>query len=76
LYGYEIGFPARGRWRELFNSDVYDCWVNPDVQGNSGAVEAVGPSRHGLAQSAALTLPANAILLFQHQGSDGGQIGV
>jgi len=32
--GYEIGFPEGGFWRESFNSDVYERWVNPNVQGN------------------------------------------
>ena len=63
-YGYEIGFPSGGRWREVFNSDVYERWVNPGVAGNGGAVSADGPPRHGLSNSAALTLPANAILVF------------
>jgi 1,4-alpha-glucan branching enzyme len=62
--GYEIGFPAGGHWREVFNSDVYERFVNPNVAGNGGGVVAHGPPRHGLGQSAALTLPANAILVF------------
>ena len=24
LHNYAIGFPGSGRWREVFNSDVYD----------------------------------------------------
>ncbi len=63
-HGYEIGFPAGGRWPEVFNSDVYQQWVNPHAVGNGGEVFANGPARHGLDQSAALTLPANAILVF------------
>ena len=63
-YGYEIGFPREGCWREVFNSDVYDGWVNPNGAGNGGSVRADGPPRHGLPASASLTLPANAILLF------------
>jgi 1,4-alpha-glucan branching enzyme len=63
-HGYEIGFPDRGFWREAFNSDVYERWVNPGVQGNGGGVRADGPPLHGLPHSAALTLPANAILVF------------
>ena len=62
--GYEIGFPSGGRWQESFNSDVYDHWVNPGVQGNGGGVDANGPALHGLPASAALTLPANSILVF------------
>jgi 1,4-alpha-glucan branching enzyme len=63
-FGYEIGFPSGGEWCEVFNSDVYERWVNPNMQGNSGGVVANGPGRHGLAHSAALTLPANALLVF------------
>ena len=28
-YNYAIGFPFSGPWVEVFNSDVYDNWVNP-----------------------------------------------
>jgi 1,4-alpha-glucan branching enzyme len=28
-----LGFPIPGFWREVFNSDVYDHWVNPKVAG-------------------------------------------
>jgi 1,4-alpha-glucan branching enzyme len=63
-YGYEIGFPSGGHWHEVFNSDVFQNWVNPRVQGNGGGVDASGPPRHGLPNSAALTLPANALLVF------------
>ena len=63
-YGYEIGFPAPGHWREIFNSDVYDHWVNPSAVGNGGGVHAGAPGRHGLAYSAALTIPANGLLVF------------
>jgi 1,4-alpha-glucan branching enzyme len=63
-HGYEIGFPKGGHWQEVFNSDVYQRWVNPNVAGNGGGVVANGPARHGLAQSAALTLPANDLLVF------------
>jgi 1,4-alpha-glucan branching enzyme len=36
LYDYRIGLPAGGQWAEIFNSDVYDNWVNPIVAGNGG----------------------------------------
>jgi 1,4-alpha-glucan branching enzyme len=64
LTNYDIGFPAAGRWREVFNSDVYDNWVNPLVAGNGGGVNADGPALHGLPASAALTVPANGLLVF------------
>ncbi len=34
-YNYGIGFPSAGPWREVFNSDVYDNFVNPIVAGNA-----------------------------------------
>jgi 1,4-alpha-glucan branching enzyme len=65
-YGYRIGFPTGGNWREVFNSDVYDNWVNPQVVGNAGAVSADEMPMHGFSYSAALTLPANSLLIFNH----------
>jgi 1,4-alpha-glucan branching enzyme len=63
-YNYGIGFPDAGRWLEVFNSDVYDNWVNPSVAGNGGAVDANGPAMHGLPCSAAVTIPANGLVIF------------
>ena len=63
-YGYRIGFPGGGEWREVFNSDAYENWVNPDCTGNGGRVAADGEGMHGFAHSAALTLPANGLLVF------------
>jgi 1,4-alpha-glucan branching enzyme len=61
---YRIGFPGAGEWREVFNSDVYESWVNPQVAGNGGRVFAQPSALHGLAHSAALVLPANSVLVF------------
>jgi 1,4-alpha-glucan branching enzyme len=63
-YGYQIGFPRAGTWREAFNSDVYDNFLNPQVTGNGGSVFATDAPLHGLPCSAALTLPANGLLVF------------
>jgi 1,4-alpha-glucan branching enzyme len=63
-YDYQVGFPAAGRWLEVFNSDVYDNWVNPRVAGNAGAVDADGPPLHVLGSSAAVTIPANGFVVF------------
>ena len=41
-YNYAIGFPYSGPWAEVFNSDVYDNWVNPIVAGNGGGIVASG----------------------------------
>jgi 1,4-alpha-glucan branching enzyme len=61
---YEMGFPGNGTWKEEFNSDVYDNWVNPRVAGNGGGIEANGRGMHGLPFSARLTIPANGLLIF------------
>lgn len=51
-------------WREIFNSDVYERWVNPNVVGNGGSVWAEPQMLHGLGHCAQLTLPANSLLVF------------
>ena len=43
-YNYAIGFPFPGPWMEVFNSDVYDNWVNPMVAGNGGGIIRIGGS--------------------------------
>jgi 1,4-alpha-glucan branching enzyme len=63
-YNYAVGFPDAGRWAEIFNSDVYDNWVNPMVAGNGGGVAANGPALHGLPSSASVTIPANGFVVF------------
>ena len=63
-FDYRIGFPGGGEWREIFNSDVYENWVNPGVAGNGGGVYADPRPLHGFDNSAALTLPANSVLVF------------
>jgi 1,4-alpha-glucan branching enzyme len=63
-FDYRLGFPAGGVWRELFNSDVYENWVNPNVVGNGGEVFAEPRPLHDFTHSASLTLPANSLLVF------------
>jgi 1,4-alpha-glucan branching enzyme len=64
LYGYRIGFPRAGRWREAFNTDVYDHWVNPQVAGNGGTIVADGGPMHGFDASCAIVIPANSVVVF------------
>lgn len=63
-YNYRVGFPDVGRWKEVFNSDVYENWVNPNTSGNGGEVEAAPQPMHDSAASASLVLPANSLLVF------------
>ena len=66
-HGYAIGLPFAGQWRELFNSDVYDNFPNPAAVGNGGAVQASGPPLDGFGASAALTLPANGVIVLARE---------
>ncbi|WP_165230151.1 alpha-amylase family glycosyl hydrolase [Aquisphaera insulae] len=63
-FDYRIGFPGGGEWREVFNSDVYENWVNPNTTGNGGRVFADSQPMHGFDFSAPLVLPANGLLVF------------
>jgi 1,4-alpha-glucan branching enzyme len=63
-HSYSLGMPQPGHWDEVFNSDLYDHFPNPIVQGNPGGVDADGPPLHGMNQSARITIPANAVLVF------------
>ena len=58
---------SRASWRELFNSDVYDNFPNPGAVGNGGAVQASGPPLDGFGASAALTLPANGVIVLARE---------
>lgn len=69
-YGYQIGFPYAGQWLEVFNSDVYDNWVNPQVAGNGGSVNASGGPMHGFAASASIVIPANGVVVFARDSGD------
>jgi len=64
FFGYQLGFPRGGHWNELFNSDIYDTWVNPLAVGNYGGVDANGGPMHNLPCSATITIPPRAILVF------------
>lgn len=68
--GYTLGFPSGGQWQEVFNSDVYDNFFNPNVRGNPGGVTAEGPAWDGFPTSARITLPANSLLVFARDSGD------
>jgi len=62
--GYPIGFPSGGFWKEIFNSDVYDNWVNPQVAGNGFGVTADRGGVQGFPASASVVIPANGVVVF------------
>ncbi len=59
---YCLGMPLGGEWLELFNSDA--AVYGGDNRGNGGRVQANGPPRDGLPNSACVTLPRMGILVF------------
>jgi len=65
---YQLGFPTGGYYREVFNSDWFDCYPNPHVQGNFGGVWAREEPLHGLPAQAGITVPANSVLVFVRDG--------
>ena len=67
---YDLGFPLNGTWLEVFNSDTYDHWPNPNVAGNGGSIYVNGPSLHGLPFSTTITIPANSVLVFALDAGD------
>jgi 1,4-alpha-glucan branching enzyme len=64
-YGNGIGLPFTGRWHEVFNSDVYDGFPNPNPVGNGGFVQAGPAPLDGFAASALITLPANGVIVLK-----------
>ena len=63
-FGYRVGFPSGGRWREIFNSDFYDQMPNPTIAGNGGSIFANGQPWDGMPTSAEITIPANGFVVF------------
>ena len=62
---YRIGLPRPGRWREALNTDA-KLYGGSNV-GNLGAVVAEERPLHGLAASAALTLPPLATVFLEYE---------
>ena len=69
-HGYDLGLPYSGYWHEVFNSDLYDNFPNPLVTGNAGGVDATGGPMHGFPCSAAITIPANGLLVLARDLGD------
>jgi len=69
-HSYRIGFPVGGYWHEVFNSDIYNNYFNPNSQGNPGGITADGPAWDGLPTSAGITIPANGLLVFARDTGD------
>ncbi|MDW8309287.1 MAG: 1,4-alpha-glucan branching protein GlgB [Verrucomicrobiales bacterium] len=62
-FGYRVGLPRAGRWREVLNTD--SALYGGSNLGNLGGVNAEEFPWHGLPWSAALTLPPLSVLAFR-----------
>jgi len=63
-YGYRVGVPAVGTWRELLNTDAK--YYGGSNVGNVGAVVARNIGSHGQPASLELTLPPLGTVLLRH----------
>ena len=62
-YGYRLGVPRTGTWREVLNTDA-SAYGGSDV-GNGGGGEAEDVPSHGLPASLPLTLPPLATVILR-----------
>lgn len=67
---YRLGFPDGGHYHEIFNSDIFDHFANPEARGNPGGVDPEPIPWDGLSHSAGITLPANGLLVFARDWGD------
>ena len=66
-FGYRVGAPLGGSWREILNTDA--SAYGGSGLGNFGAVEARYEPSHGQPCSLTLTLPPLAVLLLKAPGA-------
>ncbi|HUO81774.1 MAG TPA: 1,4-alpha-glucan branching protein GlgB [Gammaproteobacteria bacterium] len=65
-YGYRIGVPHGGYWREILNSDA--SLYNGSNQGNDGGAQAWDEPMHGRPHCLSLTVPPLATVVFKRAG--------
>ena len=67
-YGYRVGFPTKGYWTEVLNSDAAE--YGGSGVGNMGGTAVESVRSHGRAFSAPLTLPPLGLSIFLQKGID------
>jgi 1,4-alpha-glucan branching enzyme len=67
-FGYLLGVPEGGYWKELINTDA--GWYGGSNLGNGGGVEAADRSWHGMPHSLSLTLPPLSALILMPGGGE------
>jgi len=68
-FGYRVGLPFAGPWRELLNTD--STFYGGGGVGNLGRVVAEPSPMHGRPYSAAMTLPPLAVTVFEPETAPG-----
>jgi 1,4-alpha-glucan branching enzyme len=63
-YGYKVGVPKAGLWKEILNSDGYE--YGGSGLGNFGGIEAENVPMHGRKYSLRLILPPLATIYLKH----------
>ena len=63
-WGYRIGLPFAGSWKERLNTHYYQNFPNPGTIGNGGWVQADWQMLDGFAASAYLVLPPMSVLVL------------
>ena len=66
-FGYALGVPHPGSWRELLNTDATD--YGGSGVGNFGGVVAEPRPAHGRTHSVRLSLPPLSTMIFRHEGA-------
>ncbi len=61
-YGYRVGVPKSGFWKEILNSDAKE--YGGSGIGNAGGCNSETVQSHRMAQSLSITLPPLAVVLF------------
>ncbi|HEY6863089.1 MAG TPA: 1,4-alpha-glucan branching protein GlgB, partial [Burkholderiales bacterium] len=64
-WGYVLGVPRGGWWREVLNSDA-SCYFGSGM-GNAGGVHARAEAAHGRPFSLSLTLPPLSVVIFESE---------
>jgi 1,4-alpha-glucan branching enzyme len=65
-YGYRLGVPEAGFWKEVLNSDAKDYWGGG--MGNTGGVVSQPTGSHGKGHSVEILAPPLGVVFFRLEG--------
>ncbi|MDS0257141.1 1,4-alpha-glucan branching protein GlgB [Thermoplasmatales archaeon AK] len=67
-YGYRVGVPSGGKFKEIFNSD--SSYYGGSNKGNFGIVEALHQRKHDFEYSVSLTLPPLSCVVLGSENNE------